>query len=159
MTLDERLQRAVDGIGDRLREDLTRELSSLNLTPATDDAAVARLADALRAIDRARSLTEILETLAALAEAEASRSGVYLSSGGRMRSFRVSGLPDDFDRMPADVKAAGVPLTLAGTQVGAVYADGADKLTLEILVRFASRALESLTALKTARAVAEGQLS
>ena len=50
------------------------------------------------------------------------------------------------------------PLVLAGASIGALYAEGADPTTLEILTRYASRALEALTALKTARAVAEGQV-
>ena len=165
MSLDERLQRAVDAIGERLRDDLTRELSSLNLTPPTapapprDDAAVARLADALRAIDQARSLSEILETLAAVAGAEAERAGVFVLSGGRMRSIGISGFAEDIDQLPPEVKAAGVPLMLAGSQIGAVYAEKADAAAIEILAAFASRALEAMTAMKTARAVAEGQLA
>jgi len=37
-----------------------------------------------------------------------------------------------------------------------LYVEGADLPTMEILARFASRALEALTAMKTARAIAEG---
>jgi len=41
----------------------------------------------------------------------------------------------------------------------AVYVEsGADLAAIEILTRFASRALQAMTALKTARAVAEGQI-
>jgi len=158
MTLDERLQRAVDAIGDRLRSDLTRELSSLNLTPPKDDAAIVRLADALREIDRAYSLSDILDSLAAAARQQSPRSAVFLLSGGRMRAFGVSGFGDDIDQLPPAVKAAGVPLVLAGTEIGAVYVEGGDVAALDILVRFASRALEAMTAMKTARAVAEGQI-
>ena len=157
MTLDERLQRAVDAIGDRLRDDLTRELSSLNLTPPKDDAAIARLADALREIDRAYSLSDILDALATAARQESKRAGVFLLSGGRMRAFGASGFGDDIDQIPAAVKSAGLPLVLAGTEIGAVYVEGGDVAAIEILVRFASRALEAMTAMKTARAVAEGQ--
>ena len=37
MPLDERLQQAVDAIGDRLREQLQQEIATLNLAPAPDD--------------------------------------------------------------------------------------------------------------------------
>ena len=159
MTLDERLQRAVDAIGGRLRDDLTRELSSLNLTPPKDDAALVRLADALREIDRAYSLTDILDALATAARQEATRAGVFLLSAGRLRAFGVSGFGDDIDQIPSAVRSAGVPLLLAGTEIGVVYVEGGDPAAIDILVRFASRALEAMTAMKTARAVAEGQIA
>jgi len=188
MPLDERLQQAVDAIGDRLREQLTHELSALELAPPRDDAAIGRLADALRAIDYAKSLSDILETLATAAGNEAARAGVFLLSGVGIRAFRLFGFPalyedaplelpmsragviadairqrttaasaeGPFDRLPPDVKAVAIPLSLAGAPIGALYVEGADIPTVEILARFASRALEAVTALKTARAVAEG---
>ena len=159
MPLDDRLKRAVDSLGDKLRDELAKELATLDLTPQQDTAAVGRLADAIREIDRATSLTDILEALATAAKSDSSRAGVFVLGGGRLRSFRVFGLPEDIDQLPPDVKAAGLPLELAGAQIGAVYADGADRAMIEILVRFASRALEAMTAMKTARAVAEGQIA
>ena len=154
MTLDDRLKRAVDSLGDRLRDEIAKELSSLDLAPPRDDAAVGRLADALRAMDGATSLSGILDALATAASRESKRAGVYLLNGGRQRGFRVFGLPDNIDQLPADVKT--VPLVLAGAEIGAVCFDGADGATVEILARFASRALEAMTAMKTARAVADG---
>jgi len=191
MPLDERLQRAVDAIGDRLRDQLTEELSALNLTPPRDDAALGRLADSLRAIDYGKSLSDILETLATAASNESARAGVFLMSSGGVRSFRLFGFParyedaplelpmgqsgviadairqrvtatsaeGPFDQLPPDVKAVAIPLVLAGAPIGALYVEGADVPTVEILARFASRALEALTALKTARAVAEGNIA
>jgi hypothetical protein len=191
MSLDQRLQRAVDAIGDTLRTQLTRELSSLNLSPPTDDQAIGRLADALRAMDHAKSLSDVLETLATAAGNESSRAGVFLISNHGVRSFRLFGFPAQyesaplelpvtrtgvigdavqqrttatssegpFDELPPDVKAIAIPLQLAGAPVGALYAEGADVATVEILARFASRALEALTAMKTARAVAEGRIA
>ena len=158
MPIDERLQQAVDSISDKLRAELTKELSTLDLTPPkADDASLDRLADAMRAMDRGTSLSEILEALAAAASCECTRTGVFLLSGGLLRSFRIAGLPEDVDQLPADVKS--VPLVLAGSQIGAVYAESAAMPAVEILARFASRALEALTAMKTARAVAEGQIA
>jgi len=156
MTLDERLQRAVDSIGDKLRNDLVQELSGLSLKAPSDDASVGRLADALRAIDRATSLSEALEALATAVSKESPRAGVFLLSGGRLRGFRVFGLPDDVDQLPSQMKS--VPLVLAGSEIGAVYVEDA-RATVEILVRFASRALEALTAMKAARAVVDGQIA
>ncbi len=191
MTLDDRLKRAADSLGDRLRDEIARELATLNLAPARDDAAVGRIADALRAMDYAKSLSEVLETLATAAGNESARAGVFLIDGTTiLRSFRLFGFPAQFegapiemplgragviadaiqqrtvastarglfDELPADVKAFAVPIVLAGSPVGALYVEGADIPTMEILTRFASRELEALTALKTARAVADGQI-
>ena len=161
MTLDDRLKRAVDSLGDKLRDEIAKELATLDLASPQPQstASIDRLADGLRALDAATSLSEILETLATLISMESSRSGVFLASGGRMRSFRVFGFPEDIDQLPADVKAAGLPLELAGAQIGAVYVESADRAGVEILTRFASRALEAMTAMKTARAVVEGQIA
>ena len=189
MNMDDRLKRAVDSLGDRLRDEIAKELSALTLAPARDDTATIRLVDALRAIDYAKSLSDILETLATAAGNEAARAGVFLLSAGGIRSFRLFGFParfedapielalaragvigdairqrtvatstdGPFDDLPPDVTVIAVPLVLAAAPIGVLYAEGADVATMEILGRFASRALESLTALKTARAVAEGQ--
>jgi hypothetical protein len=188
MNLDDRLKRAVDSLGDKLRDEIAKELSALDLAPKRDETALSRLADALRAIDYAKSLTDILETLATAASNESARAGVFLITGDRLRSFRLFGFParfedapidlplaragvladaiqqrtaatttvGPFDELPPDVKAVAFPLVLAGSPIGALYAEGADVPAVEILTRFASRALEALTALKTARAVAEG---
>jgi len=188
MTLDDRLKRAVDSLGDKLRDEIAKELSSLTLAPPRDEAALSRLADAMRAIDYAKSLTDVLDTLATAASNEAARAGVFLVAGDALRSFRLFGFPAQFedapielpldragvladairqrtlatsdtgpfDELPPEVKAVAVPLVLAGSAVGALYAEGADVAAIEILTRFASRALEAQTAMKTARAVAEG---
>ena len=161
MPMDDRLRRAVDSLGDKLRDEIARELGSLDLAqaPTVDTAALGRLADAIQEIDRATSLTDILETLATAAKNESARAGVFLMSGGHLRSFRVFGFPADIDELPADVKANAVPLVLAGAKIGELYVEGGDRAIVEILARFASRALEAMTAMKTARAVAEGQIA
>lgn len=194
MTIDDRLQRAVDTISDRVRAEIAKELSTLDLAPlgpggaGGDAAGVARISDAMRALDYAKSLTDVLETLATAASNESARAGVFLISGLGIRSFRLFGFPAQFenapiempmdragvigdairqrtaatttdglfDQLPPDVTATAVPIVLAGSPVGALYAEGADLQTIEILTRFASRALEAQTALKTARAVSEG---
>lgn len=201
MALDDRLKRAVDSIGDKLRDELTREFASLSHEWTADggsagkssstawaDGAILRLAEAMRAIDYARSLSDILETLATAASNEAARVGVFLVRGAGIHSFRLFGFPAEFedtpielplaragvlrdaiaqrivvtaaespfDELPEGVEAIAIPLVLAGASVGALYAEGADIPMLEILTRFASRAIEAQTAMKTARAIAEG---
>ena len=200
MTLDDRLQRAVDTLGEKLRDqfrdDLTRELQSLSedikaqVPPAPptppDNAALVRLAEALRALDESTSLSTTLEALATSASNESARAGVFLLNEGEIRSYRLFGFParyadapialpfDDagvvrdaivqrnvvtsatspFDELPPGVEALALPLVVAGSAVGALYVEGADVTTMEILVRFASRVLEAHTALKTVRAIA-----
>jgi hypothetical protein len=209
MTLDERLQRAVDTLGDKfrdkLRDDLARELQSLSEDwkaeaappvappPVTDTTAVVRLADALRALDEATSLSDILDRLATSAGNESARAGVFLVRDDELRSFRLYGFPARYDEapialrlsdagvvrdaiaqralttsstspfddapgsasLPPGVEAIAVPLVLAGTPVGALYVEGADVSTVDILARFASLALEAQVAMKTAIAIAE----
>lgn len=190
MNLDDRLKRAVDSLGDRLRDEIAKELSALDLTPRADETVIGRISDALRAIDYGRTLSDILETLATAASNESARAGVFLLSGDSLRSFRLFGFPaayEDapidlplgragviadalqtrtvattatgvFDQLPPGVEAVAIALVLAGSPIGALYAEGADVPALEILARFASRALEAHTAMKTARAVADGDV-
>ena len=209
MTLDERLQRAIDTLGEKFnekfRDELTRELQSLSEDlkaqaqpapepppppppPAADNSAIVRLADAVRAIDEAATLSEVLDALATAAGNESARAGVFVVREGELHSVKLVEFPSryesapiampigeagvlheaitqralatatssPFDELPPDVTAIAIPLVLAGTSVGALYVEGADVPTIEILTRFASRALEALTAMKTARAIAEG---
>ena len=189
MTLDDRLKRAVDTLGDKFRDDIARELQALSgewATKETRSPATMRLADAMRAIDIAHSLSEILDALAAAVSNEAARSGVFLLRNDSFRSFRLFGFPSrgdesplelpmkgagvlsdaiaqqtvatgttsPFDGLPDGVPATAVPIVLAGSPVGAVYAEGADVAIVEVLTRFAARALEAQTAIRTARAIA-----
>jgi hypothetical protein len=205
MTLDERLQRAVDALGEKFnekfRDELTRELQSLSEdlkaqaqpapqppSPLPDNSAIIRLADAVRALDTAPTLSDVLNTLATCAGNESARAGVFVIRDNELRSVRLCEFParyedapialplgeagvldeaitqravatsptSPFDELPPDVTAIALPLVLAGASVGVLYVEGADLPTMEILARFASRALEALTAMKTARAIAEG---
>jgi hypothetical protein len=56
-----------------------------------------RLADGIRTLDRARSLSEILDTLASCAAREADRVGILLAAGGRFRGWRFIGFDRSFD--------------------------------------------------------------
>ena len=81
----------------------TRESVDAAVAATRDDlnavalAASERLAEAIRAIDRARSLTEILDALVSCAAREASRVGVLLVGGGELRGWRFVGFGPAFD--------------------------------------------------------------
>ncbi len=78
---------------------------------SSDVAASARFVDAIRSIGRARSLSEILDTLVSCAGREAARAGVLLVRGGRFRVWRLIGFGpalDDDSSLELSFDAAGV---------------------------------------------------
>src|SRR5215471_5730534 len=209
MTLDARLKRAVDTLGDRLREEITRELRMMTdelsaealaareaavqsaiagvssaivaTKPHADEPDGKHLLDGIRALDAARSLTAVLDTLVERAAAAASRAGVLLVRADRVRSWRdnepldvplaETGIVADAvrTRLAASTTAGGTmsppfagvtvgaelhacPLSLSGDIVAILYAEGGNAATLEILARHAASILESLTAFRAARA-------
>lgn len=83
---------------------------------STEPAAGERLVEAVRAMDRARSLSEILDTLASWAGREAARAGVLLVRGGQLRAWRFVG----FDGALDDASAFELPLEEAGIIADAV---------------------------------------
>ena len=128
MNFDDQLKRAVDTLGDHLRDDISRELRQMTgdlsasakadrdaaaglaahaaeaaALPAVDRAASDRLVDAVRVIDRARSLSEILDALVGSAGREAARAGVLLVRRDRLRGWRFVGFPASFDDGPIDL--------------------------------------------------------
>jgi hypothetical protein len=155
----------------------------------------------IRAIDQARSLSEVLDALVAGAGQEAARAAVLLVRGGRVRGFRFTGFAPTFDGSSLDVglsdagiisiaveqnrpassasdgaapafadlaehadstEAIAIPIAVAGEVVAVLYVDQPDPepgvlmlepAALEVLARHAARALEALTALKTARSI------
>src|SRR5262245_30147272 len=62
-----------------------------------DGAALERIVDGLRAIDRARSLSETLDTLAACAGRETARAAVLLVREQRLWAWRFIGFNESFD--------------------------------------------------------------
>jgi hypothetical protein len=88
-------------------EDTVRRVRDEAAAAAT--ASAARLLDAFRAIDRGRSLSEILDTLVACAAREASRAGVLLVRQQALRAWRLIG----FDGM-AGSEPPPIPFTDAG---------------------------------------------
>ena len=69
-----------------------------------EQASAERVADSIRAIDRSRSLSETLDTLASAAGRETTRAAVFLVQDGQLRGWRFIGFGPAFDRA-ADVEA------------------------------------------------------
>jgi hypothetical protein len=185
-TFDDRLKRAVDTLGDRLRDEIARELRIVTEELSTEDSAVVasptppqesgntRVLDAIRALDDAGSLSAVLDTLVARASAESSRARLFLVRANGLRAWRDNECLDERANDTSTVAEAmrakcGVtrvgsttavaelhafPLALSGDIVAVLCAEGGDVATLEILARHAARVLESITAFKTARALA-----
>jgi hypothetical protein len=156
---------------------------------SADGASGERLLDAIRAIDRGRSLGEILDTLAACAGREAKAAAVVIVRGRHIRCWRsigfgppgtssgsievpypqagivasaaesntlVTGGPAPSFAADAGNPVA-IPVAISGTVVAVLFADQPASLqTLETIARHAARALESMTAFKSARALAAG---
>lgn len=78
----------------------------------SDLAAAARLLDAIRAIDGAHTLGDVLTTLAQCAGREVERAAVFIVKGNTLRGWRLSGFTDDATQQPGslvlDIDAAGV---------------------------------------------------
>jgi hypothetical protein len=184
MTFDDELKHAFEALTARLQTELERQVQAAKdelvaaappppppppaeeqPAPRAHDAeADERLVEGVRSIDNARSLSEILDALARAAARDASRVAVLLTRGGEWRAWRTSG----FDQEPEvaalvamapdasrDSRAfVRLPLAISGEIVGALYAEDGRLAALEILARHAARCLESMTAFKTARALA-----
>jgi len=134
MGQDEALTRAVETLGERLRDDLNRHLcvftddvmaaakaarealspppdatqvasptATESVKPATIERSNEWLLRAVRHVDAARSLREILDALVECASEGAARAGVLLIQGGRARGWRFAGFPDSFDGAALDV--------------------------------------------------------
>ena len=166
MTFDEQLTRAFETLTERLRGDIDlqvqrtvaqlvaaaphdRNLTSSDTQSTTWEmdivvAARERLAAAVRFLERARSLTEILDTLVSCARAEAAGADIWLIRGGRLHQWRSPGADGaDADhaltrlldeggviaeaaRTEAIASADGtvaVPIAIAGHVVAILFAD------------------------------------
>jgi hypothetical protein len=76
--------------------------------PPADPEGAERLADAIRAIGRARSLSEILDAAVESASREAKRAALFLVRGGRLKAWRVTGFPDADPAIEIPLDAAGI---------------------------------------------------
>jgi hypothetical protein len=126
-TFDDRLRRAVDTLGDRLRDEITRELRMVteelsaeaqarreavvqsaitdvstviaaSLPPPHESGSTSVL-DAVRALDEAASLSAVLDTLVARVSADASRTQLFLVRADGLRTWRES---EDLDEPLAE---------------------------------------------------------
>src|SRR5204862_6694121 len=95
-------------------------------------AANERLIETIRAIDRGKSLSEILDALTSSAGREAKRVGLLLVRGGQLRGWRFIGFGAALDgRHDFDVPAAGAGLIAEAARTGAaVSADSATKASV-----------------------------
>jgi hypothetical protein len=174
MSFEEQVTRAFETLSDRLRGEIDEQVrrTATELIAAahadrqalaaaqrsSDAASSARLIDAVQAMDKARSLTELLETLVTCARAEASSAGIWLVRDGRLHPWSPTGSADPVDQ-PAPAMEKGAPLIVGGTTVAYLFVEppttNAERPTtnVDLLVRYASRCLEAITALRTARAL------
>ena len=157
--------------------------SSKTVEPRADTASIARLADGIRAMAAATSLQGVLDALVGAAGADGITARIWLLRNQRLAPWPIDssgaqtedvGLDEDraitaAARNNSPALRNGVeqafPLTLAGEVVAVFGISTAQGTTtdgrpqsaeeLEILARYASRALEAITAFKTARAVVQ----
>lgn len=144
---------------------------------AVDTGRDEQLLDAVRAMDGARSLTDVLDALLNAAAREPAGAGAWLLRNGRLRHWRSTRIDSPADDIALDARSAiadaartrivcadgegcAVPLALAGEVVAVLYANGLDAAPhrrhgIELLARHAAKCLESITAFKTARAMAD----
>ena len=187
MTFEDQITRAFDTLTERLRGEIGQQiqrtaaeiaaaapssdcapLDAAAPAPAADAASRQRLADGFEAIDRARSLTDILDTVVSFARQESSRAEVWLIRGGRPHRWRSAGHGAAGDDTPPRPLDEGIPLTIAGTVVAVLHTelptphsepgttnDQRRTTNVALLARYAGRSLEALTAFKTARALTQ----
>jgi hypothetical protein len=113
LTFDEQLQRALDTFSTRLQEEVTHQVRvvgdelaaavraqqvSLESSPSTE-----RLADGIRTMSDAHSLSEVLDALVRCAGREAPRVGVLLVRGDRFHGWRFLGFDPLFESEPVDI--------------------------------------------------------
>ena len=133
--------------------------------------AAARLVDAVRALDNARTLGELLDYLVESAGREAERAAVFVAKGGRLHGWRLVGFapdlppaksielaptelePPPFARTAEARDYVTLPIQVGGAPVAVLYADmtaGRGDLArlrahLEVWSRYVGRALEAMT--------------
>ncbi len=163
------------------RDEAFREVEQTKVQ-APADVDISQLADAMRAIDAARSLTEMLDALVRVASRDASGIELWLLRGGQLHRWPTTGTDDD--RIAAALSTDGIgpiaeasrsnstvrdeemlaiPIALDGQVVAVFSANPSARPdtpefrveVLELLVRYTARSLEALTACKTARALTQ----
>lgn len=169
MSFEEQLTRAFETLSDRLRGEIDeqvrrtaaeliaaahadRQATQAAETPSNDAGSSARLTDALQALDRARSLTELLDTLVTWTRTEASSADIWIVRDGRLHPWRATGSDHAVDETAPPIEQ-GTPLTVGGATVAYLFVEPRTT-NVDLLARYASRCLEAMTAFKTARALA-----
>ncbi len=165
MALEEALTRAFETLTERLRGEVDQEVvrrmaasSSASAEAAANepasvgaaserDGAAARLAAGIGRIDAARSLAGVLDALLDGARAESADAAIWLRRGRQLHRWRADGASDGTPGV-----SDGISLTLAGGIIGIITSELRTQ-NLELLIRYASRCLEALTAFATARAL------
>jgi hypothetical protein len=186
MTFEEQITQAFETLTERLRGEIDQEVQRRTAPavadapadrapiesaapPADEVAARERLADGVEALDRARTLTDILDTLVSFAREESPRAGVWLIRGGGPHRWRAPDSATDADAStssgaaPASSTADdtpprlddGIPLAISGVIVALLTTTNVEPRTsnVALLTRYAAKSLEALTAFKTARAL------
>jgi len=138
LTFDEQLQRALDTFSNRLQEEVTHQVRVVGdelaaavraqQVAAQQVPATGRLASGIRAMNDARSLSEVLDTLVSCARREAARAGVLVVRGDRFHGWRFLGFDPSLDSgEPLDIArdAAGIVAEAAGSAMLTASDDGA----------------------------------
>jgi hypothetical protein len=156
MTFDEQLGRTFDTLTDRIRQEIATQLDAIaaELKTSVENeraaaalvahqaglvegkaagradelAAGARLAEAVRRMDQARSLSEILDTLIGCAGREAARVGVLLVRGDELRGWRFIGFGSPLDDEAPAITMAVSTAGIVGTAVRDVETVSGDNL-------------------------------
>ena len=189
MMFEDQITRAFETLTERLRGEIDRQVqrtaaeliaaapadrapvdaaADAAAPPAAGAVSHARLADGFQAIDRARSLTAILDALLTFARQNAAHAHVWLIRGGRPHRWRSPGSGGAEDDTPSRPLDEGIPIKISGVVVAVLFVEprtsNADPRTsnveprttnVELLTRYAARSLEALTAFKTARALTQ----
>jgi hypothetical protein len=143
MSFEEQLTRAFDTLSERLRGDIADEVERRTADaiaampapepPAAPAAAAAPLGDdtqarerltaAFDAIDRARSLTDVLDALLDAARAEAGAAQLWLRRGDRLHAWRSPGGLEAAGTETPPAIEDGVALTISGQTVAVLVTD------------------------------------
>jgi hypothetical protein len=173
----EREREAAVAAAEREREAAVAAAAAVSaVAPSSADspALLGHLAAGVRAMSQASSLTAVLQALMTAAGASGAIANVWLVRGQELQPWRhdasstpLDPIAIDADNPIADAArskaparqddVAALPLTLAGEVVAVLVTTSpqpaADADALEVLALYASRAIESITAFKTARAL------
>ena len=119
---------AVDAVEERAERDLASAVVAWRATERQDGLLLAAaLADGVRALDQAATLTGILDALAAALAAQAPRTAVLVRREGHLRGWKWSGfegdaaavrIGDDEASLAAAAATSGVPQSSNGTSTG-----------------------------------------